>query len=149
MNYEKRYINDNNDYHIYFIYDDGREQKVLENQDLYQAWLTEGNTPTEIPYVAPEIIIPSVEKQKLNLYESYITYRRNQIDDAGLAVIVIKSNNDSNKVKSKADKDYFEILWQDYKTRYNAVTDEIDSNYDFSNNGNMPYTFEDIYNEAD
>jgi hypothetical protein len=67
----------------------------------------------------------------------------------GLAVIIIKSNNDNSKVKSKADKDYFEILWQDYKARCNAVTDEIDSNYDFSNNGDIPYTFEEVYNETD
>ena len=41
------------------VYDDGREQVVDPQQDLYLAWLAEGNTPDTIAYVAPEPYVPS------------------------------------------------------------------------------------------
>lgn len=41
------------DFHVYRLYPNGRRQKVSEQQDLYQAWLAAGNSPTVVAYTPP------------------------------------------------------------------------------------------------
>lgn len=53
MKYLKKMKSDG--YDIVLAYDDGREQAVSENQDLYLQWLANGNQPEVIPYVAPVV----------------------------------------------------------------------------------------------
>ena len=60
MTYKKHYTDENGSYEIVLYYDDGTTQVVDETQDLYQAWLAEGNVPEEVPY-AP----PTVEEKRL------------------------------------------------------------------------------------
>lgn len=51
--YEKRFTNAEGAYEIWQIRTDGLQRKVDENHHDYVAWLELGNTPAEVPYVAP------------------------------------------------------------------------------------------------
>ena len=81
MSYKKKFIDDNGDYVVYYYYDDGRVQQVSRTQDLYLAWLAEGNEPEEIPYI-PQA--PLSYEQKQNIVKQKIIDKQNNSYNAGV-----------------------------------------------------------------
>jgi hypothetical protein len=59
--YNKVYTDAEGNFEIVYVYPDGREQVVDQNQDLYLEWISLGNSPIEIPYVPPVPPTPFVE----------------------------------------------------------------------------------------
>lgn len=146
MSYKKVYTNEEQtEYKIVLVYDSGKEQKVSENQDLYIAWLAEGNTPEVVAYVAPTVVIPETEAQRARLWSECKSYQQSRIDDAGIAVMYRKA--DEGGTKAAAIIAWVKTLWNDYYTRKNAVSSEVEANYDFSNNGELTYSFYEAYAE--
>lgn len=145
MLYEKRYTDESGNYEIWYCPENGTSKQVSELQDLYTAWLTEGNEPEEVAYVAPEVVIPSTEQQIAALWTACKNYQQSRIDDAGIAVMYRKL--DAGGAKAEANINWVLSLWNDYYIRREAVNSEADSDYDFSNNGELPYDFYEAYAE--
>ena len=90
MNYKKVNTNEaHTEYNIVLVYDNGKEQIVSKSQDLYTAWLAQGNTPEEVAYVAPE---PSPEPPVKEITKLTIVDRLIAIDKLSDALTVIESN---------------------------------------------------------
>jgi hypothetical protein len=82
-NYQKVFIDAAGKYKIKYIPAKGKPQFVNENQDLFQAWLNDGNSPEEIPFVASPPAPPaSLEKKKGTVFRM-ITNKQNSGYDAG------------------------------------------------------------------
>lgn len=146
MGYKKVYTNAEHTAHkLVQVYDDGREQEVSETQDLYIAWLAEGNTPEEVAYVAPIVVIPDTDAQTARLWSECKSYQQSRLDDAGYSEMRFKALDGGTK--AAAIVAWVIALWQDYYTRKSAVTSSTDSDYDFSNNGELPYGFYEAYAE--
>lgn len=140
MNYEKRYTDAVGNYEIYFIYDDGREQRVSDIQDLYQAWLADGNTPTEIEYVEPSPPpIPSIEEQQRMLEQACRRYQDQYFSDSDRNLMLLKAVTELTP-KAVAMREWFSVLWQiDYQARLAGINEETMVDIDFSGHGIPPY----------
>jgi hypothetical protein len=59
----KRVFTDNvGTYYVVYVYPNGQEQVVDNNQDLYLEWIALGNVPVDVPYVEPTPEPPFVEE---------------------------------------------------------------------------------------
>jgi hypothetical protein len=145
MLYEKRFIDESGNYEIWYCPENGMGKQVLESQDLYTVWLAEGNEPETVAYVAPVVVIPSTEQQIDALWTACKAYQQNRIDDAGIAVMYRKA--DAGGTKATAVVSWVETLWNDYYVRRETANSEADSDYDFSNNSELPYDFYEAYAE--
>jgi hypothetical protein len=148
MNYEKRYTDEAGNYDIYMIYDDGREQKVSESQDLFQDWLNAGHFPDEIAYTPPEPPpVPSVEEQVRMLHAAFKSYQSDKMDDLESSLNYMAM--DKGSTKAAANVQWIENLWNDKKTREAGINSSEKVDTDFSPHGLPPYSLLEIKEEVE
>lgn len=79
----------------------------------------------------------SKEKKFCMLWEACTNYRKERISEEGLIYL----NEHKNFSKTKAVYDWVQSLWDEYYRQRAMIEQGQDPSYDFSDIGEMPYTF--------
>ena len=84
MNYNKRYIYDEDNYQIEEVYANGRIRRIDENQPDYLEWHSRGNNPVLIFFIPIEPIVLSLEEVKKSKRNELMRNRDDVIEEGFL-----------------------------------------------------------------